>query len=240
MARNPELINKVTQTDNHDIEIDNVPDFDIADYDLDNTKEYKKYITRIERICRSSFEYKRFMNFLRDNAGFDRCSIMENVSNAEDRGIKIHIHHHPLTLFDIVSTIVNKNIATGASTDENMVAKEVMYNHYILHVGLIPLSETVHELVHNQYLFIPNDKVLGYWKLFIEEYKKYIPLETLSNIEKSELTTKNYDYKESTKVLDTGFTYVKVNDNSYKASEKELFEKLKTTLDELKSKDDNK
>ena len=218
MARNPELTNKVSQTDNHDIEIDNVPDFDIADYDLDNTKEYKKYITRVERICRSSFEYKGFMNFLRDNAGFDRCSTMENVSNEEDRGIKIHIHHDSLTLFDIVSTIVNKNIATGASTDENMVAKEVMYNHYILHVGLIPLSETVHELVHNQYLFIPNDKVLGYWKLFIKEYKKYIPLETLSNIEKSELATKNYDYKESTKILDTGFTYVKVNDNSYKAS----------------------
>lgn len=234
MARNPDKINKVEKTDYHDIEINNVPEFDIADYDYDDTKDLKRYITRVERIVRTSFEYKNFIAFLRDYAGFDKCSFLENVSNVEDKAIKIHIHHHPLTLFDIVSTIFNKHKANGESLDENMIAKEVMYNHYICHVGLIPLSETVHELVHNQYLFIPNDKVFGRWKEFVQEYQQYIPLETMSNLVKSEEASKNYNYEEATKILQSGFTHVKVDDESYQASEKELYDKINTTLNEIK------
>lgn len=236
MARNPDLINKVENTEAHDIRIENVSNFDIEDYDYDDTKDLKKYLTRVERIIRTSFEYKQFINFLRDYAGFDKCSFLENVSNADDKAIKIHIHHHPLTLFDIVSTVFNKHKANGESLDENMVAKEVMYNHYIGHVGLIPLSETVHELVHNQYLFIPNDKVFGRWKEFIKEYQPYVSPELLTNILKSEEATKNYNYKDSVNILKAGFSQVKVEDESYQASEKELYDKVTNTLNEIKNK----
>ena len=40
MARNPELIKSNIDEDlNHDIEVSNVPNFDIADYDLSNPQE---------------------------------------------------------------------------------------------------------------------------------------------------------------------------------------------------------
>ena len=59
MARNPELIKSNIDEDlNHDIEVSNVPIFDIADYDLSNPKDFKKYVIRIERFCRNSYEYK--------------------------------------------------------------------------------------------------------------------------------------------------------------------------------------
>lgn len=239
MARNPELIKSNIDEDlNHDIEVSNVPNFDIADYDLSNPKDFKKYVIRIERVCRNSYEYKSFISFLRDYAGFNKCSVMTNISNEIDRGVKIHIHHHPLTLFDIVSTIINKNIAEGLSTEENIIAREVMYNHYTLKVGLIPLSETVHELVHNQYLFIPNDVVFGNWKAFIETYKDYIPLETISNIEKSEKMSQEYDYEDNTKILDYGFVHVQVDDSDYQPSTEKLYEKINTTLNEIKAKTD--
>ena len=126
----------------------------------------------------------------------------------------------------------------GLSTEENIIAREVMYNHYTLKVGLIPLSETVHELVHNQYLFIPNDVVFGNWKAFIETYKDYIPLETISNIEKSEKMSQEYDYEDNTKILDHGFVHVQVDDSDYQPSTEKLYEKINTTLNEIKAKTD--
>ena len=239
MARNPELIkSSIDEESNHDIEISNVTSFDISDYDLSNPKEFKKYVVRLERVCRNSYEYKSFISFLRDYAVFNKCSVMANVSNEMDRGVKIHIHHHPLTLFDIVATIVNKNIAQGLSTDENIIAREVMYNHYTLKVGVIPLSETVHELVHNQYLFIPNNVVFGNWKAFMEEYKDYVPMETTTNIEKSEVMSQEYDYEDNAKILDTGFVHVQVDDIDYQPDTEKLYEKINTTLNEIKAKTD--
>jgi hypothetical protein len=238
MARNPELTkNDIDESDNHDIEINEVSEFDIADYDLSDPKEFKKYIIRIERVCRNSYEYKAFIAFLRDFAGFNKCSIMKNVSNELDKGVKIHVHHHPLTLFDIVSTIVSKNIGNGLPTDENTIAREVMFNHYALKVGLIPLSETVHELVHNQYLFIPNNIVLGNWKAFIEEYKDYVPKEVISNIEKSDEMSRNYNFEDNTKILEHGFVNIQTNEE-YQPDTETLFNKINSTLNEIKAKND--
>lgn len=238
MAQNPVYNNKPNDVKIDHISIASVPEFDISDLsdsDLNNPKAYGKFITRIERICRTSFEYKQLINFLRDYAGFNKCSIMENVSNEEERAIKIHIHHHPLTLYDIVWTIANKHKANNESMDEDMIAKEVMYNHYTLHVGLIPLSETVHEMVHNQYLFIPTWAVFGQWKKFVDEYKDYMAADTLSNLEKLEKMSQTYNYEDDTKILDSGYVSIKIDDSEYQATTKDLYDKINKVLDDVKT-----
>jgi hypothetical protein len=82
------------------------------------------------------------------------------------------------------------------------VAKEVMKLHYRLMVGLIPLSETTHKLVHNQYLFIPVDKIFGDYNKFIEEYKSFMTPEHLDVLNRIEEYSKIYDQKENTSVIE--------------------------------------
>lgn len=195
----PEFIDK--------IEITNIPQFDIADYNLTDDKEVFKYLTTVERVCRNSRCYKKLIDFLRNYVDMNKCSFYKNINNIDTSSIKIHIHHSPFTLFDIANIIYMKRMAMGESLSVPMVAKEVMYCHYNMWVGLIPLSETVHEMVHNGYLFIPTDAVYGKYKEFVEQYKDYLgPIE--NTLERLEEATKAYDYNKETKILTMNAIYI--------------------------------
>ena len=56
----PELPEKIES-----IKINSLPEFDIEDYDLSNPKELNNYFKSIERICRNSHTYKKFIDFLK-------------------------------------------------------------------------------------------------------------------------------------------------------------------------------
>ena len=188
------------------IKIENIPTFDIGDYDLTDPKDLMRYFINIERICRNSRTYKKLVNFLREYVDMNKCSFYSNINNIDTYSIKIHIHHSPFTLFDIASIIYSKRVAMGESLSITMVAKEVMYCHYNMIVGLIPLSETVHELVHNGYLFIPTDAVYGKYKEFVQQYQDYLgPIK--NTLDRLEEATKTYDFAKETKV--TPFSFLK-------------------------------
>jgi hypothetical protein len=218
-----------------DIEILGVPDYEIPDYILTDNKQYMKYLFAIEKECRRSFEYKQFMRFLKDNCGMDRDSFLENVTS--DNGARIEIHHSPLTLFDIVSTVVNKRTEANESLSIPMVAKEVMWCHYRLMIGLIPLSKTVHELVHSQYLYIPSWAVFGYYSQFLEAYGKWLPLEVKANIASLEQMSAEWSMENAAKVLEEGLTKIKVNESGYNNDLKDLYKEANDILDELKAKE---
>lgn len=189
------------------IKIDNIPEYDIEDYDLMDEKDRAKYIKDLERIVRNSFEYRHFIQYLRENMNMDSCAIMENVSNKETFKVSIEIHHSPFTLYDICTIVLNRRLALNLPTEIEMVAKEVTALHYYLMVGLIPLSRTVHQLVHNQYLFVPVDNVLGNFEGFVDNYVEYIDpdlLETYqNNVEYSSKLREN-DFS----ILEQKYTYV--------------------------------
>ena len=168
------------------IKLDNLPEFDIEDYNLSDPKEVNRYFKSIERICRNSRSYKKFIDFLREQVDMNKCSFYENVNNIDTYSIKIHIHHAPLTLYDIVTTVYAKRLCNQEPLSELMVAKEVMWVHYNMMVGLIPLSETVHELVHKGLLFIPLNTVFGLYKNFINLYGSYMDPNLKSTIEEAE------------------------------------------------------
>lgn len=170
-----------------------VPEFNISDYDLSNPKELSKYFKSIERICRNSRSYKKLINFLRENVDMNKCSYFKNVDNIDTYSLKIHIHHTPLTLYDIVTTVYNKRLLNHESLSEMMVAKEVMWLHYNLFVGLIPLSETVHGSVHNGQAFIPTTKVYGMYKTFVKLYEPYMYKELLKVLSNMEEMSEDYD-----------------------------------------------
>ena len=188
------------------IPLGELPEFDVEDYDLFDEKSFKKFMSDLERMVRSSMEYQTLIQYLRENLEMNQCAFYENINNIESSKIRIELHHSPLTLYDICLIVFNKRVAYQESLDIELVAKEVMFLHYKLMVGLIPLSETVHQLVHNGYLFVPTDKVLGNYKEFVNLYMPFFPpeqLDILERIENLTLTTKL-----NTDILKKSHTYI--------------------------------
>lgn len=225
--------------------IDDIPPYDIKDYDIFDEKDFNKYLQDIERIIRSSMEYREFINYLREYMDMNKCSFFENVSNINSYKIKIHIHHHPLTLYDIVVIVYNKRSFFEESLEAEMVAKEAMYIHYFMMVGLIPLSETVHDLVHDQLIFIPLDKVMGNWEEFLDTYSDFIPTETLEKIERYKRNTLSFSEEENRKLLIQSPTYVKMQEDqdpdctsvSYKLPEmNDIIDAMNKKIEDIKSK----
>lgn len=193
------------------IVINDAPYMDCEEYDLFNEKDFKKYIEDVEDSARKSMEYIEFIMYLRNYMDMNRCALFNNVSNIENTKIKIELHHHPYTLADITIIVYNKRLEYGESLERELVAKEVMYIHYFLYVGLVPLAQTVHELVHNQILFIPLNVVLGKYEEFSKQYERFIPEEIKNKINMYESLTKTYNSEMNRRILEVAPVYLKID-----------------------------
>lgn len=142
---------------------------------ITSEKEKIKLIKNIERVIRSSIEYKDYVKYLREYMDMTSCAFLPNVSNKESRRISIEIHHEPFTLYDLVQIVMDKHLMEGREMNISTISEEVMELHYSGMVGLIPLSITVHELVHNGKIFIPLQSIYGRKFIkFLELYNDYI------------------------------------------------------------------
>ena len=160
---------------------------------LDTDKDKLKYIKRVEQIVRSSMEYRDYISFLKNNVNMDRCAFFNGVENTSGAKIRIEIHHEPLTLFDIVKTVIYKFMDEGMPLNDLYVADEVMNLHYTNKVGLVPLSKSVHEIIHNSnQIIIPLDLVYGDYKTFLEEYSDYLDEELINKIEMKIKDTRSF------------------------------------------------
>ena len=184
------------------INMEYIPECKLDVYDIYDDKGFKKYIDDVEKCVRRSFEYRRFIKYLRDNMDMDQCAFLEDVKMDKSFKVKIEQHHTPFTLYDIVTIVFNKRMFYQEDLSIRQVAKEVMELHYRLIIGLIPLSQTTHELVHNQYLFVPVDKILGDYNKFVEEYKPFMTPEHLDTLDRIEEYSKIYDQQENTAAIE--------------------------------------
>lgn len=179
------------------LKIENMPEFDIEDYDFFDPKDMNKFISDVERGVRTSFEYRNFINFVRENMDMNKCSFYENVNNIDTFKISIELHHEPFSLYDMCVIVYNKRVFYRECLDLEAVCKEVMYLHYCVLVGLIPLSVTVHELVHNNYLFVPSDKVFGNYREFRNMYEPFMTPENKDILDRIEEYTRLYNEENS-------------------------------------------
>ena len=58
------------------IDIPNMSFFEYEQYDLMDEKDFKHYISDLERIVRNSFEYRTLINYLKNTEGMDVCSFL--------------------------------------------------------------------------------------------------------------------------------------------------------------------
>ena len=180
---------------------------------INSDKDKVKFIKRCEKVIRSSNEYRDYVAFLKENIDMDKCAFWKNVSSENSKRVKIEIHHEPFTLFDIVSVVVERFLDQGYPLNDLLIADEVMELHYANMVGLIPLSKTIHQIVHNSTkIRIPLNMVYGDYTSFLtsEKYEPYVDelfekLEIKIN-ETKNLTESNFDD------LRKEFTYLEMKD----------------------------
>lgn len=191
---------------------------------LMSEKDKIKLIKTIERIVRSSQEYKQYIAFLRKEVDMTMCSFFTNISNKDSRKVSIEIHHEPFTLFDIAQIVLEKWIAENKKINPILIAEEVMKLHYQNKVGLIPLSITVHELVHSGKLFIPLQNVYGDFISFFEEYEPYISndLKDILQIKlKMSKELENLDMS----ILEKKYVYLEIDGMTFPQPLEEIIEK---------------
>ena len=101
----------------------------------------------------------------------------------------------------------------GLPLNELLMAEEVMKVHYSNMVGLIPLSKTLHLMVHGENaekVVIPAYMIFGNYKKFIEEYGDYMNDEDFKKIER--LIQRTKEIKESDyKFLEQHYDYIEVD-----------------------------
>lgn len=208
--RNPYSLSMVQPSSNEPevIKLTNIPPYDLNDWNLADQKDFKKFLSELEKSVRGSFEYQQYIQYLRNSFNMNSCAFYRNVSNVPNPKIKIHVHHDPITLYDICTIVFRKRQTLGEPIDEESIAKEVMWNHYNGFVGLIPLSETAHELVHANYLFVPCTHVFGDYKEFVNMYKQFFTLDQLDLLKDIEDASVLYTSDRAKHLFEQRFTYV--------------------------------
>jgi hypothetical protein len=81
--------------------------------------------------------------------------------------------------------------------------------HYQNKVGLIPLSATVHKLLHTGRIFVPLQNVYGNFIGFLEEYEPYISND-LKNILECKLKMSKDVQNQDTSILERKYIYLDV------------------------------
>ena len=142
---------------------------------LKNEKDKVKFIKNCENLIRGSEEYRDWIQYLKKYKNMNKCAIFQNLDTETMKKIKLEIHHGPFSLYDIVAIVTQKYIKEDIPLDYFDVSDEVMRLHYENKVGLIPLSKTVHKLVHDGRIFIPLQAyyapaIIG----FVKEYEEYM------------------------------------------------------------------
>jgi len=181
------------------------------EYVVMSDKDKIKLIKDVERLVRKSLEYKQYIRFLRDEINMSECAFFENINNKNgNSGISIEIHHEPIDLFSIVNVVIDKWIDLDMDLNPILIAEEVMRLHYKNQVGLVPLSVTVHQLVHDGKIFIPLQNVYGDYLSFIEEYGPYVS-DNISNVLQTKLRMSKEIENPDTSILEKKYIYLDVD-----------------------------
>ena len=178
---------------------------------ISTPKDRDKYIRSIERIVRSSMEYRDYISFLKNHVDMDKCAFFNMISSKEDKHVKVEIHHEPFTLYDIVNVVLQKFIDNGEPLNDLLIADEVLELHYANLVGLIPLSKTVHKLIHNSTkVKIPLNMCYGNYDEFLKKYEDVSNIDDLYDKLEEKIIASESITESSYEDITNEFTYVDV------------------------------
>ena len=157
----------------------------LCQYDAD-TEVDDKMIGYLERQIRGSYEYRNYINYLKNELDLNKCELMPGLDLNVDP-VSLEFHHYPITLYEITAIVATDllNKCTSGSVSSFEIAEQVMKEHYENNVGLVPLTATLHEMAHSKSLIIPMNTINGNFSAFIEKYKDSIPPEIKDKIDEN-------------------------------------------------------
>lgn len=137
---------------------------------FEDEKDFIKFLKSCEKIVRGSFEYKQWREYLITVLQINKCIITH-----EDIGeVPLEIHHHPVSLFTIIKSIILKNIDEKKEFSTFDVSLSCMELHFQNIIGYTPLIESMHSKFHLGFLQIPIELVRGNYRKYLLEYSKYL------------------------------------------------------------------
>lgn len=144
---------------------------DLREFDNEVSKD--KFIHRIEKVVRNSFEYRDYISFLKSELDLDKCFFFYNLNHKFLSKISIEIHHSPFTLYDITKIVYDHHLNRNEKEGFNILklSEEIVKIHYQDLVGLIPVTKTVHDLIHTGSVVVHPSWCRGSWKKFYEIYQ---------------------------------------------------------------------
>lgn len=137
-------------------------------YSADN---YTHFIKGCEKMVRSHEDYSRFKDYVMNVIGIDFCQVTPNVRLGD---ATIEMHHAFFNLYDLCAIITNKRLECGERVNTFTVANEVLDEHFALHIPVVMLATTNHEMVTNRDIWLNVKSGFGYISQFIEKYAPYM------------------------------------------------------------------
>jgi hypothetical protein len=135
---------------------------------LSDMDRYKSFIDNCVRRFRRSRTYKAYKAYLM-SMGLDRCQINGNI---QDGMADIEMHHNFLTIFDI-TTLISQHVlnTVGRCTTFDIICL-LAEEHKANHIPIVMLSETAHQLYHNDpEFYIGQDQCFGDWVSLLAKYR---------------------------------------------------------------------
>lgn len=191
-----------------------ISDVEPLDYSIEYPFNRDKLIKRIEKIVRQSYEYKELITFLKEEMDLDHCLLLSSLDLSL---VKLELHHDPLRLYDVVDTVIRKHEKKVGEDNLNVfdIAEEVMEIHFKGMIPLVPITTTVHELIHAGEVFIPIQLIKqggwGDYKLFYNEYKAYMTPDFIGRLEDYIDMSNKVISEYNVPILERKYTYLSID-----------------------------
>ena len=134
-----------------------------------NERSKTKFVKVVESLIRGSHEYRQFISYLKREADLTFCSILNGLDEETTARISLEMHHYPFTLYDITETLLNRKIILNEKFTRLSLAHDVLNLHFLLKVGIIPLTKSMHEMAHSESILLDLDSVFGDYESFKTE-----------------------------------------------------------------------
>lgn len=145
---------------------------------FESEAEYNKFIKNCEKLIRGCSEYKLWRNYIIDVLQVQSCAITEERMDQ----VGLDIHHHPVSLFTIVKSIINEKLENEESFCSFDICTKVIELHFMNFIGFCSLISSLHEKFHNGFLNIPRSLIKGNYTAYLEQYSKYLDEDDLDTI----------------------------------------------------------
>lgn len=181
-----------SNVENLELYSDNYPfNLSLRIQNFESETDYNKFIKNCEKLIRGCLEYKLWRNYITDVLQIQSCVITEE--RMDQCGIEIH--HHPVSLFTIVKSVINEKLENEEAFCSFDIATKVIELHFSNWIGFCVLVSSMHEKYHNGYLNIPRSLIRGNYNSYLENYSKYLEEEDLEKInEKLTITDHNCNW----------------------------------------------